>query len=174
MHKYDERAGEGLLARGVKPARNVVDAASSQSSDDERGPEDTRQLRAIQIRRGQWDFRDRLLSAWSRRCIVTECRIEGLLEAARIVPHAKEPDYRTSNGLLLRADIHTLYDLGLLSIDEFMRIHLAPELKETEYRNYDGKRIQCRLDRFDDTPWIDALHRRHEVFYQPRLTHKLA
>lgn len=164
VHKYDEHAGEGLLIRGIKPARDVVDAVSSQTGDDDRGPEDVRQLRAIHVRRGQRDFRDRLLSAWSRRCIVTECHIEGLLEAAHIVPHAQELDYRTSNGLLLRADIHTLYDLGLLSIDEFMRVHLAPELKASEYKSYEGKRIRRRPDRFDDTPSPDALRRRHEVF----------
>lgn len=168
VHKYDEQAGEGLLVRGIKPARDVVDVISSQPSDDDRGPEDVRQLRAIQVRRGQRDFRDRLLSAWSRRCVVTECRIEGLLEAAHIVPHAEEPDYRTSNGLLLRADIHTLYDLGLLSIDEFMRVHLAPELKASEYRNYEGKRIQRLPDRIADTPSSDALRRRHAAFLSPK------
>jgi hypothetical protein len=166
VHQYDEQRGEGLLVRGVKPARDLIDAVVERSSGDDPGPENVRQWRAIQIRRGQRDFRDRLLSAWSRRCVVTECRVEGLLEAAHIVPHAQQTDYRTANGLLLRADIHTLYDLGLLSIDEFMRVHLAPSLLASEYRSYNGKRIQRRPERFSDIPSTELLRRRHREFIQ--------
>jgi HNH endonuclease len=128
------------------------------------GREDVRQLRAIRVRLGQPGFRARLLAAWSHRCIVTESRVEGLLEAAHITPHAEETDYRTSNGLLLRADIHTLFDLGLLSIDQSMRIHLAAELLASEYRQYEGKRIDRRPEVGADSPSADALRRRHERF----------
>jgi hypothetical protein len=164
VHDYNEKTGEGLIVRGLKPARDQVDTAALETGDDDRGPEDAQQLKAIKIRRGQRDFRDRLLSAWSRRCVVTECRVDGLLEAAHIIPHAQETDYRTSNGLLFRADIHTLYDLLLLSIDEHMRIHLAPALRASEYKTYDGKQIRRRPDKYSEVPSVDALRKRHQKF----------
>lgn len=164
VHEYNERTGGALLVRGAKPARDVVDSADEDVDDDYRGPADSRQLKAIRVRRGQRDFRDRLLAAWGRRCVVTESRVDGLLEAAHIVPHSEVTDYRTSNGLLLRADIHTLYDIGLLSIDEHMRVHLAPSLQMSEYRQYDGKRIERRPDTSADAPSVEALRIRHSDF----------
>lgn len=164
VHAYDDKTGDFKLVRSLLPARDAVDEFEGL---EERSPferEDEKQLRAISIRRGQRKFRDRLLSAWKRRCVVTECRVEALLEAAHITPHSVEPNYRTSNGLLLRADIHTLYDLSLLSIDEFMRVHLAPSLKYSEYRHLDGKRIERRPDQAIDSPEIEALRRRHQLF----------
>lgn len=168
VHEYNERAGECRLVRGLKPARDVIDTIAEGEADDYRGPEDERQFRAISIRRGQHSFRDRLLAAWKRRCIVSESRIEGLLEAAHIIPHAEVTDYRTSNGLLLRSDIHTLYDIGLLSIDEHMRLHLAPALMNSEYRQYDGKRIERRPEAGVDAPSQDALKTRHAAFLAGR------
>ena len=164
VHTYDERTGAARLVRSDLPARDAVDAAGDVPGSDALEREDDRQLRAISVRRGQRDFRDRLLSAWKRRCVVTECRVEALLEAAHITPHSIEPNYRTSNGLLLRADIHTLYDLALLSIDQYMRIHIAPALQYSEYKGWEGKRIERRPDQAQDAPALEALRNRHEVF----------
>lgn len=166
VHAYDDSTGEAMLVRSLPPTHDAV----RDQDLDQLEYEDERQLQAIQIRRGQHDFRDRLLSAWKRRCVVTECRIVELLEAAHITPHSVEPNYRTSNGLLLRADIHTLYDLGLLSIDESMRVHLAPELLNSEYRNWDGKRIERRPDKGQDAPAIEALRQRHSGFLEKTAT----
>jgi hypothetical protein len=168
VHEYDEKTGAGLIVRGLKPARDQIDSYGHQGGDEGTGPEDSRQFSAILIRRGQRDFRDRLLGAWTRRCVVTECRVEGLLEASHIVPHAEVTDYRTSNGLLLRADIHTLYDLNLLSIDEHLRVHLAPELLASEYKQYEGKRIQRRPEKLSDAPSAEALRRRYQEFLEER------
>lgn len=147
-------------------AKLAQNAASTAVDFEGHGPEDARQIAVIKIRRGQADFRERLLSAWGQRCVVTGCAVLGLLEAAHITPHSEETDYRTSNGLLLRADIHTLYDLGLLSLDERMCVHIADELLASEYRCYDGKRIERRPDRSADAPSADALARRHTSFKQ--------
>lgn len=164
VHKYDERSGDARIVRGLKPTRDMVD--NSAPFGDDHGPDDKRQLAAIKVRRGQADFREKLLAAWERKCVVTECRVVGLLEAAHIAPHAGGTDYRTSNGLLLRADIHTLYDLGLLSIDQYMRVKLADELLLSEYRQYDGKRIERRPAKSVDAPSYDALARRHAAFLE--------
>lgn len=162
VHEYNEITGDARIVRGLKPTRDVADDRTSDS--DDRGPSDKRQLAAIRIRRGQPEFREKLLSAWGRRCVVTGCRVIGLLEAAHITPHADETDYRTSNGLLLRADIHTLYDLALLSIDQHMQVHLAAELQFSEYRQYNKKRIDHLPNRSVDAPSQEALAKRHAAF----------
>jgi hypothetical protein len=139
VHAYNDRTGSAKLVRALLPARDVVDAAGIEGGETDTDQEDKRQLRAILVRRGQ-------------------------REAAHITPHSVEPNYRTSNGLLLRADIHTLYDLTLLSIDEYMRVHLAPALQYSEYKNWEGKRIERRPDQGTDAPATEALHKRHAAF----------
>jgi hypothetical protein len=166
VHGYDEQTGDAVLVRSELPARDIVDSTNAEGEAEDLDQQDARQLRAIQVRRGQRDFRDRLLSAWKRRCIITECRIEALLEAAHITPHSVEPNYKTCNGLLLRADVHTLYDLNLLSIDEYLRVHLAPPIAYSEYRQWDGKKIDRRPDQGADAPAVEALRLRHEAFVE--------
>jgi hypothetical protein len=166
VHEYNERTSDCRIVRSIRPTRDIVDKGSDAEATEYQGPDDKRQLKAISVRRGQRDFRDRLLAAWKRRCVVTESRVEGLLEAAHIIPHSEVTDYRTSNGLLLRADIHTLYDIGLLSIDQYMRIHLSPTLTMSEYKIYEGKRIERRPEVGADAPSQDALKARHGQFLE--------
>ncbi|MFP8966127.1 HNH endonuclease [Pokkaliibacter sp. CJK22405] len=101
-------------------------------------PVDDVTLKAIKTRRGQPEFRKALLSYFDGRCCITECAIEGVLEAAHIVPHSIDSNYSVSNGLLLRSDIHTLYDLNLIGIDETGRVFISSSLKESEYWKYNG------------------------------------
>lgn len=56
-------------------------------------PEDAVRYRAMKERRGSVDFRARLLEAYGRRCCISGFRVEALLEAAHIRPHAEEPNY---------------------------------------------------------------------------------
>ena len=72
--------------------------------------------KAIAWRRGQHEFRQRLLDTYGR-CLVTGCDAEDALEAAHIRPFNQGGTFDLSNGLLLRADIHTLFDLGLIAVD---------------------------------------------------------
>lgn len=99
----------------------------------------------IKSRRGQPQFRKALLYAFNGRCCVTECNVPQVLEAAHIKAHSQETDYDPNNGLLLRADIHTLYDQQLLSIDAEGIINIAKELLETEFAQYQGKKIDSKL-----------------------------
>lgn len=106
------------------------------------GQDDLWRERQVRIRRGQDEFRARLLEVYGNRCAVTGTAMPALLEAAHIVPHAEGPDYRSSNGLLLRADIHTLYDLHHLSIDGRGQVHLSAELQLVkEYQHLQMVRV---------------------------------
>lgn len=96
-------------------------------------------MHQIRARRGQQLFRDRLLEIFRGRCVITDCEIVDLLEAAHIYPYRSQRDNHASNGLLLRADIHTLFDLHLVAIDpSTLAVCLHPVLHKSEYRGLAG------------------------------------
>lgn len=102
-----------------------------------------RALRAIRVRRGQPAFRAALLEAYGRRCAITECAVEAVLEAAHITPYLGELTNHVSNGLLLRTDLHTLFDCYLLAIEPKTRkVVIANELKGSAYTKICGKVVR--------------------------------
>ncbi|RYF30172.1 MAG: HNH endonuclease [Comamonadaceae bacterium] len=101
----------------------------------------------IYIRQGGGKFRADALKRFSRQCVVSRCDVEQVLEAAHIVPylgvHTNVPD----NSLLLRGDIHTLFDRNLLTIDpETLRIHLAKDIKEGPYKEFEGQPLNLPVN----------------------------
>ena len=64
-------------------------------------------LRSVALRRGQREFRQRLIDAYGGRCAVTGCDAIEAIEAAHILPFSESGMNSLKNGLLLRADIHT-------------------------------------------------------------------
>jgi len=97
-------------------------------------PDSTTDGRAITIdsiikRRGHPDFRQKLLDAYEHQCAITGCTADDALEAAYIIPYRGDHTHEPSNGILLRSDLHTLFDLGKIAIDtRTMTIILAEEL----------------------------------------------
>lgn len=162
VHSYDSSTGEVRMVRGVLPPGSSTETTGSESWEDTGTPDDVQQ-RAIKIRRGQAKFRERLLSAYGRTCAVTGCKIVELLEAAHIQPHADEPNYSVTNGLLLRADIHTLFDLNLLSVDSRLRIRLAPALMKSEYKELEGEPLK-EPGTVSEMPSPFALEKRYQEF----------
>lgn len=101
-----------------------------------------RVLAQIVRRQGQAAFRDALIKAYEGRCAITGCTVERILEAAHIVPYQGQQTNITPNGLLLRSDIHTLFDLNLLTVDPTtMMVRVSPELSGTEYGYLQGKAV---------------------------------
>lgn len=118
---------------------------------DEDGRRKIEQL--VVIRQGQPAFRRKLLNAYGRKCAVTGCTIEATLEAAHIRPYWGDITNDVRNGLLLRADIHTLYDLGHIKIDGRYRITALPEIKAA----YDLPPMICLPNDPANHPNEDAL-----------------
>jgi putative restriction endonuclease len=111
----------------------------------------------IVLRRGQPEFRRRLLEAYRGRCAISGCDAVEALEAAHIAPYRGPDTNRLDNGLLLRADLHTLFDLGLISIASTpMTLVIATSLAETIYREFDGKQLLLPSDEAA-RPSIEAL-----------------
>jgi len=74
----------------------------------------TPQLIAPRI--GQGGFRELIADIYGRRCAVTRERTLPALEAAHIRPYSIGGKHRADNGLLLRRDIHTLFDHGYVTV----------------------------------------------------------
>jgi hypothetical protein len=109
--------------------------------------ERTRALTLVVQRQGQLEFRNELIEVYGRRCAITICNAVDALEAAHISPYLGPKTNHVTNGLLLRGDIHTLFDRGLLAIDEErMTVILHADLKSTTYSKYDGVAIQQPAD----------------------------
>lgn len=99
-----------------------------------------RVLASVVQRQGQREFRRALLEAYGEKCAITDCAVVDVLEAAHIYRYMGRETNVASNGLLLRADVHTLFDLRLISIDtSAMRVCVAPALAESEYWALSGK-----------------------------------
>ncbi len=89
---------------------------------------------ARRVRRGQQRFRDNLMRAYQCSCVVTGPGPGEVLEAVHIEPHAESGINKLGNGLLMRADIHVLFDAHLLGIDpRSMEIVVNGKLKDTLY-----------------------------------------
>ena len=85
-------------------------------------------------RLGQGTFRTLVTEAYHRRCAVTGERSLPALEAAHIRAHAAEGPNQTQNGLLLRADVHRLFDEGYVTVDPDLRFVVSPRLRD-EFEN---------------------------------------
>lgn len=100
-------------------------------------------LRLIAVRQGQSEFRRQLIEAYQGRCAITGFNCIEALEAAHIRGFGDGGSYAVSNGLLLRCDLHTLFDLNLFAVSpEDHSVVLSDGLKQTVYSQYDGLKVQ--------------------------------
>jgi len=72
--------------------------------------------------------------AYSGACAVTGEHSQPVLEAAHIVPYRLGGEHRIDNGLLLRRDLHRLYDLGYVTVSPDYHFYVGDKLRE-EYQN---------------------------------------
>jgi putative restriction endonuclease len=97
--------------------------------------------RLVPQRLGQQSFQAVVLQAYGRRCAITGAKIRPVLQAAHIRPLPMGGEHRIDNGLLLRSDVHTLYDRGYLGVDPRHRLLVSPRLRE-EFGN--GEQFYAR------------------------------
>ena len=66
------------------------------------------------------------------------------LEAAQIMPHSGDPIWdQAENGLLLRRDLHSLFDAFLWSVEpKSGSLHVSDRLKPTIYAKLDGRKVR--------------------------------
>ena len=97
-------------------------------------------MKEIALRRGQSGFRKRLMRRYGSRCQISGCSLQDLVEAAHIRPYAACQDNGARNGILLRSDLHTLFDLGLLGVrPETLAIEIHPAVEAAGYAEFSDR-----------------------------------
>lgn len=97
-------------------------------------------------RLGQGAFRMIVADKYDRQCAVTSSHILHILEASHIQPYAKGGTHAPQNGILLRSDVHTLFDRGYLTVTPDHHLEVSSRIKAefnngVEYYALHGKRI---------------------------------
>lgn len=145
---YDLRSGEG-----ARVWQECLDRVSSRLPLAAHPP-----LRAgfgqpqlVRPRLGQGGFRVSVMDAYGRSCAVTTEHSLPVLDAAHIRPFAEVGDHDVRNGLLLRSDIHRLFDRGYVTVTPELRFKVSPRLRD-DYANgrtyyaLDGRKIATPSD----------------------------
>lgn len=109
------------------------------------------------VRLGQGAFRVLITDAYARKCAISGEKTLPVLEAAHIKPYAKSGPHFISNGLLLRSDLHKLFDSGYITITDQFKIEISKKIKEEfengkEYYQYHGLDLKNMPTREIDRP----------------------
>ncbi|MDT8321826.1 MAG: HNH endonuclease [Xanthomonadales bacterium] len=141
---YDPQTEDGCaLLAAVRERMNAI-GETDELLDTETEPE--RPLRLILGRLGQGAFRTLVTDAYTRRCAISGERTLPALEAAHIKPYAESGPNRTENGLLLRSDLHRLFDAGYVTVTPERRIEVSRRIKEEfengrDYYRFHGEKL---------------------------------
>ncbi|MFM6503422.1 MAG: pentapeptide repeat-containing protein [Dolichospermum sp.] len=108
-------------------------------------------------REGQQEFKEELKETYGYRCLISGCDIEQIIEAAHIIPYSKIESHDVANGLLLRVDLHRLFDAHLIAIHPITRKVLISEQIAKDYQDIRGIKIASCLTGEDATKQQDAL-----------------
>jgi hypothetical protein len=110
---------------------------------------DTRKFQQTRqaVRQGQGKFRLDLLDAYGSRCAATDYDVSEGLEAAHIRPYRGAHTNETRNGILLRADIHNLFDYGIIGVDpETIKVVLNQRARESKYAPLHARQLRLPDD----------------------------
>jgi putative restriction endonuclease len=89
----------------------------------------------VRPRLGQGTFRVIVTDAYERRCAFTGERTLPVLEAAHIKSYSLGGPHDPQNGLLLRSDLHTLFDQGYITVDaQQLKVVVSNRIRE-EFEN---------------------------------------
>ena len=99
-------------------------------------------------RQGQSKFRQELRRAYDDTCVITSVDIPDVLQAAHIASYRGPKTQIVNNGLLLRSDMHLLFDAHLLAIHpENHKVILSDRLRGSGYKKYEGVQIASPHDK---------------------------
>ena len=128
---YDANSEEGKALIDQVRARLqrslvMADAFQSEPSDIQRYGNPLMVLPRL----GQGSFRMSVTEAYGRRCAVTGERTLPVLEAAHIQSYSAQGPHAVQNGLLLRSDIHTLFDRGYVTVTEDLHLKVSRRIRQ--------------------------------------------
>ncbi len=117
----------------------------------------------IRRRRGPDELRQRLLMAYGGRCAVTRFDGEAALEVAYLTGDPDTGPHDPANAVLLRGDVHTLFDLNLIRVHpKTLKVFVADELKKGRYAALMARRLAVP-ERSEDRPAPEGLQKRWEA-----------
>lgn len=108
--------------------------------------ERVRQWSLRENRPEQQSFRRAIATRDGLKCAISGCDIPEVLDAAHLAPRSLGGVYHPSNGLILRTDLHRLFDSGLLAIRSDGVITLADGIEDPSYKTLEGKAVQSGAD----------------------------
>lgn len=122
----------------------------------------------VQPRLGQGSFRVLVTDAYNRRCAVSSERTLPVLDAAHIKPYSDLGEHKVTNGILLRQDIHTLFDKGYLTITPDLEIEVSRRIREEfangrDYYKYNGQPMHPPQN------WIDRPSREYLAWHNEKV-----
>lgn len=123
----------------------------------------------VRPRLGQGAFRVIVTDAYDRRCAITSERTLPVLQAAHIKPFSAGGPHELDNGLLLRSDLHTLFDQKYLTIDaDELKVVVSSRIREEfengrDYYHLHGRQIRLPHD-FDGRPRHEYLTFHNSLF----------
>ncbi len=105
-------------------------------------------------RLGQGSFKFAVIDAYQRRCAITGEKVLPVLEAGHIRPYGEGGEHRIDNGLLMRRDIHRLFDRGYLTVTPHMKVLVSQRLHKEfdngqEYLSLSGTEITLPIAEAD-------------------------
>ncbi|MFM6000868.1 MAG: HNH endonuclease [Dolichospermum sp.] len=108
-------------------------------------------------REKQQEFKEELIKKYGYKCLISGCEIKEIIEAAHIIPYRDLNSHDVANGLLLRVDLHRLFDAHLIAIHPITREVLISEQIAKDYQDIRGIKIASCLTGEDATKQQDAL-----------------
>lgn len=127
--RYDLTAGEGARIWRECQARATGSSASAAGLIAREGHPRYVEPVLVRPRLGQGAFRVAVTDAYGRACAVTGEHSLPVLDAAHIMPFAQGGPHEVSNGLLLRSDLHRLFDLGYVTVTPERRLEVSGRLR---------------------------------------------
>lgn len=123
----------------------------------------------VRPRLGQGAFRVEVTDAYARRCAITGEKTLPALEAGHIRPYSKQGPHEIRNGLLLRSDLHNLFDLGYLTVTLDYRVEVSRRIRE-EFQNgrhyyaLHGQRLEVLPEREHARPGKEFIEWHNGIF----------
>jgi putative restriction endonuclease len=124
---FDTEESEGLQLWNAVSERLLTRAAAAGTAEQ---PPRFGAAYLTRARLGQGAFRVLVTEAYDRRCAITGERTLPVLEAAHIKPYSATGPHLVANGLLLRSDLHILFDDGYVTVTEDLRIRVSGKIRE--------------------------------------------
>ena len=125
----------------------------------------------IKSRLGQGAFRILVTDAYKRNCAISGEKALPVLQAAHIKPFSEHGPNSINNGLLLRSDLHILFDRGYITITPEYKIEVSKRIKEEfnngkHYYTFHGNELKTLPNLTADKPAIDFINWHNENVFR--------